>query len=246
MAPGTSVKPLCRILLMAAAACFCAPAQSASPAAAAGPSATPFARGEALNYAINWPSGLSLGEAQFKAGGGEPGWEFELTLDAGLPGFDIKERYKSASGAAFCSQSLEKDTTRGSRKGREKITFDQQKHVATRQTPGGGKSEVSIPDCAKDGLAFFYFLRRELAQGRIPGSQAVNLGAAYQVTATYADSLQIEVGGARQVSDRVQVSIRGPASSHTFEIFFGRDAARTPLLVRVPFSMGTFVLELVR
>jgi hypothetical protein len=74
----------------------------------------------------------------------------------------------------------------------------------------------------------------------------VSFGALYDVSVSYADSLQIEVSGARQMADRVTVSFRGPSSSHTLEIFFARDAARTPLLIRVPFTLGTFALELVR
>jgi len=215
--------------------------------AAVAPSAvTPWARGETLNYSGNWPSGLSLGEATFKTGGAEPGWQFEFTIEAGLPGLEIRDTYRSTVNASFCSERLEKDFVHGPRKGKETVTYDLFKRQATRQTTGGGKSEISTSDCVKDGLAFVYFLRRELAGGRVPASQQINFGAAYQVTATYADSPQIEVGGARQASDRVQVSLKGSVSSHTLEIFFARDAARTPLLVRMPFALGTFALELVR
>lgn len=217
---------------------------AARPAVSTG--AVGFPRGEVLNYSINWPSGLSLGEAQFKVAGDEPGWQFEFTIEAGLPGLEIRDRYRSSVNGSFCSEKLEKDFVHGPRKGKETVTYDLVKRQATRQTSTGGKSEISIPDCVKDGLSFVYFLRRELAGGRVPGSQQVNFGAAYQVTASYADSPQIEIGGTRQVSDRVQASFKGPASSHTVEIFFARDAARTPLLIRMPFALGTFALELVR
>ena len=46
------------------------------------------AAGEVLHYTINWPSGLSLGEATLRAdhtgeGTATPsGWEFDLDLDA--------------------------------------------------------------------------------------------------------------------------------------------------------------------
>ncbi|MBI3666400.1 MAG: DUF3108 domain-containing protein, partial [Acidobacteria bacterium] len=185
-------------------------------------------------------------EAQFKAGGGEPGWEFEFSLEASLPGFEIRDRYRSLADGQLCSEQLDKESVHGSRKARETVTCDRQKHVATRQTLGGGKSEVSVPDCVKDGLSFIYFLRRELASGRMPPAQTVIFGAPYEVTASYADSPQIEVGGVRQAADRIVVSFRGPASSQTFEIYFGRDPARTPLEVRAPFPLGTFALELVR
>ena len=216
------------------------------PARVSGAGGMPFARGEVLNYSVNWPSGLSLGEAQLKAGGGEPGWEFEFSLEAGVPGLEVRDRYHASTDAQLCSVRLDKESVHGPRKARETVTCDREKRVAVRQTLGGGKSEVSIPDCVKDGLTFLYFLRRELAGGRMPPSQTVIFGAPYEVTARYADSPQIEVSGMRQPADRILVSFRGPASSHTFEIYFGRDPARTPLLVRAPFALGTFALELVR
>ncbi len=234
------------LLVLCAIASVWAQSHPPAPAPASGSRGTPFARGEVLNYSVNWPSGLGLGEAQFRAGGGEPGWQFEFTLDAGLPGFDIRERHRSKANGQFCSETLEKESTRGTRKTRETVTYDAQKRVALRQTLGGGKSEVSTGDCVKDALTFVYYLRRELSGGRLPPSQTVNFGAPYQVTASYADSAQLEVGGTRQTADRVMVSFRGPASDRTFEIFFARDAARTPLVLRVPFSLGTFALELVR
>jgi hypothetical protein len=48
------------------------------------------------------------------------------------------------------------------------------------------------------------------------------------------------------VTDRVVVYVKGPKSDFSFETYYARDAARTPLLVKVPFSAGTFSMELVR
>lgn len=221
--------------------------QSSSPApATAGATSAPFARGEVLRYSANWPSGLSLGEAELKVGPGEPGWSFELSLDAGLPGFEIRDRYRSQSDGQFCAISLEKDFIHGSRKSKEKVSYDRPARLAKRQTIGGGASEVAIPDCVKDALSFLYFTRRELANGRVPAAQTLNFGAPYQVSVAYTDSPQIEIGGTRQAADRLTVSLRGPASSHTIQIFFARDAARTPLLIRAPLPLGTFSLELTR
>ena len=112
-----------------------------------------------LNYTVNWPSGLSLGEAVMKAGGGEPGWDFEYTMDAGLPGLEIKDQYRSSADAQFCTARLEKDAVHGPRKAKETVIYDQQSHKAVRQTSGGGKSEVAIPECVKDGLTFLYYLQ---------------------------------------------------------------------------------------
>jgi len=45
---------------------------------------------------------------------------------------------------------------------------------------------------------------------------------------------------------QINYTIRGPASETHLEILFARDAARTPLVMRSPFSLGTFSMELVR
>ena len=47
-------------------------------------------------------------------------------------------------------------------------------------------------------------------------------------------------------ADRLTASLKGPSSDINFEVFFLKDAARTPALVRVPLAMGTFSMELVR
>ena len=44
----------------------------------------------------------------------------------------------------------------------------------------------------------------------------------------------------------MSASVKGPASEITFEVFFLKDRARTPALVRVPLALGTFSMELVR
>jgi len=205
-----------------------------------------FPRGESLNFSVNWPSGLSLGEAQMKVGGGEPGWQFDLSIDASLPGFEVRDRYHSTADASFCSALLEKDITHGARKTKETVSYDQAKHAAKRQTDAGGNAEVAINGCAKDGLTFLYFLRRELAAGRLPPPQTINFGAPYEITVSYGGEQQVQIGGSAEKADRVAVALRGPASTHNFEIFFARDKARTPLEIRVPFSMGTFALQLTR
>src|SRR4051794_29576650 len=58
---------------------------------------------ETLSYSANWPSGISLGEAHLSATSGSGGWRFELGLDAGIPGFTVKDTYKSTSSVDLCS-----------------------------------------------------------------------------------------------------------------------------------------------
>jgi len=46
---------------------------------------------ESLRYSINWASGLSLGEATLRADKGKEAWDFEVTMDASIPGFALRE-----------------------------------------------------------------------------------------------------------------------------------------------------------
>jgi hypothetical protein len=62
----------------------------------------------------------------------------------------------------------------------------------------------------------------------------------------YTGAQDVAVAGKPVVSDHLNVSVKGPASDFTFEIFYARDAARTPLLIKIPVSIGTVSLELVR
>jgi hypothetical protein len=62
----------------------------------------------------------------------------------------------------------------------------------------------------------------------------------------YTGAQTVPVAGKPTVTDHLNVSIKGPASKITLEMFFARDAARTPLLVKIPVAVGTISLELAR
>lgn len=211
-------------------------------AAAAQPGAFPAS--EKLEYTVNWPSGLSLGDGRLEARRSGEGWEFAFSLDAAVPGFAVSDRYRSVVSGGLCAVEAGKDSTHGPRKTREKTTFDYGKQVARRATAGGGKSEVPIGACARDALGFLFHLRRELGQGRVPPPQTVLFGAPYQVRLEYTGAQTISVNEKRTEADRIVVYCKGPASDFNFEIFFARDAARTPLAVRAPLALGTFSMEL--
>ena len=208
---------------------------------------TPFANGETLVYEVTWPSGLSLGETHFAARASAAGWNFEAQINASLPALEIADVYRSSADAELCSLKLEKKVRHGDRQFDETVTYNQEKGVANRKPQGGGsESEVAITPCTRDGLAFLYVLRQQMALGRIPPPEDINFGAQYQISVTYAESREIEVGGEHVMADRILVDLTGPASHHSVEIFFGRDSARTPLLMRVPFELGVFSLKLVK
>jgi len=199
--------------------------------AADSPTGFPFSD-ETLRYQVNWPSGLSLGEVNLTAHRSGDDWDLG--------------RYHSINTAEQCSSEFERASRHGTRITNEKTTFDYEQGRASRVTKDGGKSEVTIGSCARDALAFLYFARRELGQGRVPPQQEVFFGASYSVRLEYTGEQTVTVAGKPAVSDRVVVSFRGPASNASFEIFFARDAARTPLLVRIPSNLGTIIMELVR
>lgn len=203
---------------------------------------------EKLQYSLNWPSGLSLGEAQMQAEKVAPDrWEAELKLDGSLPGVPLRDRFRSVATSALCSIEFEKTAEHGPRKTREKTEFDAERGTATRTTVGGGgKSEFPIAPCARDALALLYHLRRELAKGRVPPPGTAYFGSAYQVRFEYGGARTLRIGEQPMEADRVTATFKGPSSQASFEMYFARDAARTLLAARIPLSMGVFSLEIVR
>jgi hypothetical protein len=202
---------------------------------------------EELRYSINWPSGLSLGEGTLESGAsGSGGFKAALKLEAAVPGFPFADHYRTAASPAFCSAEFERSLTHGKRVSSEKTVFDAAKGTARRATAGGGSSQFATGDCARDALAFLFFLRREMAQGRMPPQQTVYAGAAYQVKVEFKGTHPVKIGEAREDADLLLVSVKGPKSDFSFELWMGRDAARTPLLVRAPLPVGVLSMELVR
>src|ERR1700739_4381605 len=94
------------------------------------------ASGESLHYTINWPSGLSLGEATLRADRADKTgpWEFALDIDASVPGFAVRDHYLSRASGDLCSTQLDKSYTHGRHKAEEKIIFAQQNHTEKRET----------------------------------------------------------------------------------------------------------------
>jgi hypothetical protein len=216
------------------------------------------AQAESLRYSINWPSGLSLGEATLSSQRGPapeegpekgPGkalgpWQFTLEIDASVPGFAIRDHDNSAATPDLCGVNLDKSAQHGKRSSEEKLSFDQHNNTVSRETSGGGKSDIPVSSCARDALSFIQFVRSELAQGRVAPPQQVVFGSLYQVTVQYMGTQTIRLGEKKVDADRTVASIKGASSDLTVEIFFARDAARTPLMAKVPLALGTFTVEL--
>ncbi len=213
--------------------------------------APPFPAGESLEYSVNWPSGLSLGKAKFTARRSEPGeagrarWTFTFEIDAAIPSFHVLDSYEAQADEELCSIRFLKKLEHGRRKAHEEIVFDQEAHQATRTTlGGGGSSTLEIPECGRDALTFFYFLRRELARGRIPPPGKIVFGSLYEVRLQPAGSERVAVKGKPYEADQLTVTVKGPASEAIFLLLVARDEARTPVRITVPLEPGSFTMEL--
>lgn len=204
---------------------------------------------ETLRYNLSWQNGTSVGEATLTAYRSAAGWNLTAALHAGVPGFALVDQLQSAVDQGLCSQEFERSLTHGGKRTGEEITFDQRAGSATRTTVfpvGGGKTEFSIASCSRDALAFIYYARVELGQGKVPAPQYVYFGSAYTVTLQYAGPENIASGGKPVVADRVHAAVKGPKADFQCDLFFARDAARTPLAIRIPLPLGAFSLDLVR
>ena len=200
---------------------------------------------ETLRYMVRWPSGMTLGEAIFNAHKSDAGWSFATTVSASVPGFAVQDSYRSTATAGLCSLSFERSFSHGAKQTGEKTTFDQLNHRATRVTtkpPSDGKTEFATGECARDAISFVYFMRREMGQGRVAPAETVYFGGGYSVSLHYLGG----VPGNGGTVDRVAGSVKGPGSSFSVEIDFERDAARTPLSIRIPLTLGILSAELVR
>ncbi len=207
---------------------------------------------EQLKYSVNWPSGLSLGDGEFQARhvkGASPEtghWEFQFRLDAAVPGFHVKDLYRSSATGGFCSVEFSKQVAHGARRTNETADINPGTGAAKRTTKGGGSSTVQSPACVKDSLTYLYFLRSELMKGRVPPPQTVLSGASYQVRVEYRGTRIVTVAEEQIQADCVAVSVKGPASQTTLDVYFARDGVRTPVLVSLPLPSGVVRLEIVR
>jgi len=204
---------------------------------------------ETLRYNVNWPSGLSLGEATLTSDNidaSAASRKFELRLEASIPGFAVIDEVTSLAKPDYCSIRLDTKLKHGSKIREERTEFKPEEGFAERQTAKGGKTKLPLSTCGRDALTLIYYLRSELKQGRLPGAQTIYFGAAYQLSFKFGGSSNLQIGSGTEPADKLDILIQGPASKHAIEVFFGRDAMRTPLIFRVPLPLGAFTMELQR
>jgi hypothetical protein len=146
----------------------------------------------------------------------------------------------------LCAQEFDRDTRHGTRKASDKSTFDYATGLMHRAPDGGAPTDLPIAShCAYDALGFVYAVRRELGQGRVMSPSQVFYGSPYSIRLEYLGALSVKLNEKAETADRVVVHLKGTGSETKFEILYRRDAARTPLLVKIPFSVGTLTMELV-
>jgi hypothetical protein len=211
------------------------------------PTGFPFTD-EDLNYTINWPGGANLGEAHLHARHTGATWKFELSLDAGVPGFPVKDSYRSEATTDYCSTLFQRTTMHGARNAQEKETINRDHAIATRQTTSkdGGTSDMPVPACVKDALTYLFYARTEMGQGRVPAAQDILFGGLYRIDVAYVGGPMIAVNQKQVQADQITCTFKGKTGDYSFDVYFARDAARTPLLITAPFAMGKFSMELIR
>ena len=166
---------------------------------------------ESLRYNLSWQSGTSLGEATLTAHRSAVGWNLDVTLNASVPGFSLADQLHSAVDAGLCSQEFERDLTHAGNRTDDKTSFDQKAGSATRTTvfpAGGGRGDFSIATCARDAVAFAYYARVELGQGRVPAPQQVYFGSAYSVSLSYVGAENVNSAGKSVAADRVHAAVK--------------------------------------
>lgn len=207
----------------------------------------PFAAGEDLAYAITWPSGLSVGGARFRARPKGDGWRFEMTVEASVHKFAVDDAFVSETDENLCSSKFEKHVRHGAKRAHEALRFADGRVERTNLDPVRPAPPGTAPvgACARDALAAVYYLRQDLAAGRLPAPGTVYFGAAYDLQLEYEQTRWLPWDGGRRRADLIRVRVRGPASRLEFLAYFGRDAARAPLLFQAQIEGESFVMRLV-
>jgi hypothetical protein len=202
---------------------------------------------EDLNYSLVWPSGISLGEAHLHAKRAGQNWNLAFNYEAAIPGFPVKDNYRSEIAPDYCSISFDRSTVHGSRTSEDRTTIDRDRGTVTRFTPkDGSKIEMQAPPCLKDALAYLFYSRFEMGQGRVPAAQDILYGNLHSIRPAYTGAPMIPMNGKQVQTDMLTCAIQIGTSQYTFDVYFARDAARTPLLITVPLPVGKLSMELIR
>jgi hypothetical protein len=194
-----------------------------------------------------WPSGISLGEAHLHSKHSGPNWDFTFNLEVGVPGFPVKDTYRANTDPDYCSISFGRTISHGSHLSEENETVDRDRHAVTRtQSKSGAKTDIPAPACVKDALTYLFYSRFEMGQGRVPAAQDILFGNFHAIRVDYTGAPMITVNGKQVQTDMVTCTIEIGTSRPTFDVYFARDAARTPLRITAPLPVGKLSMELIR
>ena len=167
--------------------------------------------------------------------------------DAAVPAFAVTESAKSKGTKDLCSTELIKDGTRGQRSiEREDQVRHGETHSHSQTGGGGGKSEIGSAPVQGTHRTFISMSGRSLLPDVSPPQQAVYYGSAYQTRLQYTGTQKMRSGDEFVDADRLTATIKSSSKEMTVDLFFARDAARTPLLVQIPVAVGKFSVEFVR
>ena len=208
----------------------------------------PLASGERLLFNLLWPSGITLGEAVLEASRTDEGIRLVATVAAALPQHHIAYTFTSLADEQLCSVQFRETLREGKNTRETSFEFDQRNHLV-RRTRAGQTTESPIPACARDPLALLYHFRRQLAFSQLPVGtpEAVgvfHLGEDYSVRYEAITPETVKLGTKQWEGDRFLVTARGSDGEHSFEMWVRPDTSRTPVAIRVPFSLATFSAEL--
>ena len=200
------------------------------------------ANAESRRYNLKWPSGLQLGEATVNSSG----LTFTFEVDASLPAYTIHDRYTSSTTAQLCTIRFDRESQHGSKKTNERIVVAPDGKIK-RETVNGGSTDVLAGPCAHDAVSLLFATRLSLQAGKLPSAQTVLFGAGYPVRFENSGTENITVSDKPATADKVTCILTLPKTGdYRIEMFFLRDPTRTPALVRAPFALGIFSMELVR
>jgi hypothetical protein len=167
----------------------------------------------------------------------------EATVAAGLPQHRVSYTFTSLTDPEFCSVQFKQVLREGARTRETTFDFDQEIHIV-RRTRDGTTSENLIPPCARDPLALLYYFRQQLASGQVAvGGSGIagefHLGSDYSVRYNPIAAETEMPGSKRGTENGFHFTVRG-SEEHSFEVWLRLDDARTPVAIRVPFSLATF------
>ena len=204
---------------------------------------------ESLRYNVNWPSGAEPGRSHLHRAPLRRGLGSGCDRESRRPGFALADKFHSAvdRGALLHRIRARPEPRRPSEPTRRPISISsRQAHRAPRCfRPAAARAiSESRPAPATRGVPLLR--ARRVGPGPRARSAAGVFRAGLFGTLDYTGPQAIAWAGSPDVTDRIHVTVKGPKADFVFDIFFARDAARTPLRIRVPLAPGVFSLELVR